>query len=434
MLNFLYETFRLGIKNLHLHKLRSFLTTLGIILGVAAVIIMVAIGEGGKQAAIAQLQQLGAKNIVIRSIPPAESNDATAKSSRVLNYGLKREDLARLRTLPHVARVVPMRNTEQKVTYGGIRATDQAIGTVPEAFDVINLPLARGRYFNNIDCDTSARVCVIGATVARQLFPYQDPIGAEIQIGTAGRSTAVCSVVGVLEPIGLRGQGQEMIGRDLDQDVYFPLTVAQECFGDGISKVQAGGFVRKIIELSEVWLQVEEVDQVEPVASIADNTIGNFHTASLDYEVKAPIQILRAAEAQTRTFNFIIVGIASFSLLVGGIGIMNIMLATVTERTREIGIRRALGAKQRHITLQFLIETTVISLTGGLIGIGMGTFVAHFLPWFVHLFSEQNYPTSITAWSVLGSFGISGIIGIGFGLYPAKTAARMNPIEALRHE
>jgi putative ABC transport system permease protein len=151
-------------------------------------------------------------------------------------------------------------------------------------------------------------------------------------------------------------------------------------------------------------------------------------------EVKAPIQILRNAERLNRMFNFIMVGIASFALVVGGIGIMNIMLATVTERTREIGIRRALGAKRRHITLQFLIETTVISLSGGLIGIGLGTAVAKGLPWAVEHFGGQHYPTYITNWSVIGSFVVSGLIGIGFGLYPAVTAARMNPIEALRHE
>jgi len=153
-----------------------------------------------------------------------------------------------------------------------------------------------------------------------------------------------------------------------------------------------------------------------------------------DVDVKAPIQILRNAERLNRMFNFIMVGIASFSLVVGGIGIMNIMLATVTERTREIGIRRALGAKQKHITLQFLIETTVISLSGGLIGIALGTFVAKLLPVLVAKLGSGTYPTNITTWSVLGSFIVSGMIGIGFGLYPAIMAARMNPIEALRHE
>jgi putative ABC transport system permease protein len=158
------------------------------------------------------------------------------------------------------------------------------------------------------------------------------------------------------------------------------------------------------------------------------------HGDKIDYEVKAPIQILRNAERLNRMFNFIMVGIASFSLIVGGIGIMNIMLATVTERTKEIGIRRALGAKRKHITLQFLIETTVISLSGGLIGITLGTAVAKGLPWIVERFSGGSYATSITTWSVAGSFIVSGLIGIGFGLYPAVIAARMNPIEALRHE
>ena len=192
---------------------------------------------------------------------------------------------------------------------------------------------------------------------------------------------------------------------------------------------------RKIIELSEIWIQVQEVDDVEPIALIAENTLANFHTGSVDYVVKAPLDILRAAEASARSFDFLIVGIASISLLVGGIGIMNIMLATVTERTREIGIRRALGAKQRHITLQFLIETTVISLTGGLIGISLGILAAKSVPLIARLFrSVDEHPIQIATWSVLGSFIISGVIGVGFGLYPAIMAARMNPIEALRHE
>jgi putative ABC transport system permease protein len=434
MLNFLSETFCLGVKNLYLHKLRSLLTALGIILGVGAVICMVAIGEGGKQVALAQLRQLGAKNILIRSVVPAESSDATGRTSRVLNYGLHRLDVERLKTLPKVAKIVPMRDTEQKVTHGGIRATAKPIGTVPEAFDVINLPLSRGRYFNQIDYDGGATVCVIGASVAKQLFPYQDPIGAEIQIGTSGRSTVICSVVGVLEPTGLRGQGQEMVGRDLDEDVYFPLPLAQTAFGDVIFQIKAGSREQKVIELSEVWLQVNEVEDVENVASIAENTVAAFHGDSVDFAVKAPIQILRAAEAAARSYDFMIVGIASISLLVGGIGIMNIMLASVTERTREIGIRRALGAKRKHITLQFLIETTVISLMGGLIGIGLGTGAAKVIPWIVWKFSQQVYPTSITTWSIVGSFAVSGLIGVGFGLYPAATAAKMNPIDALRHE
>jgi putative ABC transport system permease protein len=435
MLNFLSETFRLGLKNLYLHKLRSLLTAMGIIFGVAAVIIMVAIGEGTKQAAIAELQKLGAKNIVLRSKPPPESNEASQKTSRILDYGLRRTDLERLKVLPHLVRVAPMRDTEQKITHGGIRANAKAMGTVPEAFDVINLPLSRGRYFTQLDSSTDANVCVIGDGVARELFPYGDPIGAQLQIGTSGRATVLCTIIGVLERTGLRGEGGSgVIDRDMDQDVYFPLQLAQTTFGDSINQPKPGGFERKKIELSEIWMQVDSVEQVEPVASIAENLVSTFHEDRLDYTVKAPIQILRAAEAQERMFNFIMVGIASFALVVGGVGIMNIMLASVTERTREIGIRRALGAKRKHITLQFLIETTVISLMGGLIGIGMGTGLAALLPWVVQKFSEHAYPTSITTWSVVGSFAVSGLIGIGFGLYPAVMAAKMNPIDALRHE
>jgi putative ABC transport system permease protein len=436
MFNFFFETFRLGLRNLVLHKLRSFLTALGIILGVAAVICMVAVGEGAKQVALAQLRQLGAKNILIRSTPPPQSTEATGRTSRVLSYGLHREDLDRLKTLPKIAKIVPMRDTEQKVTHAGLLAgSAHAIGTVPEAFDVINLPLARGYYFNQIHYDDNADVCVIGASVAKQLFPYEDPIGAAIQIGISGRSTVICTVIGVLDPTGVRGEGQKMVGRDLDDDVYFPLSTARIAFGDAVLNIKPGGMERKIIELSEIWIQVQEVDDVELTASIAENTVAGFHTASVDYVVKAPIEILRAAEASARSFDFLIVSIASISLLVGGIGIMNIMLATVTERTREIGIRRALGAKQRHITLQFLIETTVISLTGGSIGITAGLLAAKSVPVISRLLkSVDEHPVQIATWSVLGSFIISGVIGVGFGLYPAMMAARMNPIEALRHE
>jgi putative ABC transport system permease protein len=243
-------------------------------------------------------------------------------------------------------------------------------------------------------------------------------------------------VVGVLAPTGLRPDGSAagtMIGRNLDQDIYFPLSLEQETFGDSINKPRPGGFDRKNIELSEVWLRVTNVKYVEEIAGIAENTVRMDHPQS-DFEVKAPIQILRNAEQLNKTFNFVMGGTAAVSLLVGGIGIMNIMLASVTERTKEIGIRRALGAKRRDITLQFLVETTVLSLSGGLIGIAVGIGTSKALPFVVKYVSDANYRTSVASWSVIGSFAVSGLIGIGFGLYPAIMAARMNPIEALRHE
>ena len=443
MFNFLYETFRLGLKNLRLHKLRSLLTALGIIFGVAAVIIMVAIGEGTKRSALEQLQQLGARNILIRSVRPPESTDITASSSSV-QYGLRRSDLERLQTLPDVEIVVPLRDTEQRVIRGDIQAQANAIGTTPQLFDVVNLRLARGEYFTPLQYERAESVCVIGHMAARQLFPFEDPLGEEIRVGTSGRGTAVLKIIGVLEPTGLRAgsEGAAMMQRDLDLDVYFPLTLSRRVFGDTTTKMTASSRERKTVEVSEVWLKTRQVEDVERLASIAENVVGLQQRGGRggeagirnDVEIKAPIQILRNAERLNRMFNFIMVGIAGFSLLVGGIGIMNIMLATVTERTREIGIRRALGAKRRHITLQFLVETTVITLTGGVIGIALGSSIATLLPPVVAYFSGQNYPTAIAAWSVVGSFMASGIIGILAGLYPAVMAAWMDPIEALRHE
>src|SRR3954451_7981406 len=414
MLNFLTQTFLLGLKNLRLHKLRSLLTALGIILGVAAVIVMVAYGEGVKQNAMDDIQHLGPKNILIQSKKPPESNQASNRTQRVLDYGLKRLDLDRLRTLPGIEILVPLRLTEQNVIKDDIRASADAIGTTPDIFNIINLELARGNYFNALQYERGEAVCVLGAIAARQLFPYQDPIGQTIQIGVSGQACVIVTVIGVLNPTGLRAgsEGAAMMTHDLDQGVYFPLTLAQSTFSDTIMKRQAGSMERKVIELSEIWLKAERMEDVERVASMATNLVTMNHKDMTDVDIKAPIQILRAAERQKRALNIFLIVVASISLVVGGIGIMNIMLASVTERTKEIGIRRALGAKQRHITLQFLIETTVISLTGGLIGILIGVGGAKILPWIVKKLSNQDYPTSIADWSVIGSFVVSGLIGI----------------------
>ena len=436
-LNFFVETFALGLKNIHLHKLRSLLTTLGIIFGVAAVIIMVAIGEGTKQAALAQMRQLGARNILLRTVPPPDSGENSSRAQSVSDYGLRLTDPDHLSGQMQglLSAVVPMRDTEQKVTFGERSAAAHAIGTVPQIFDVLNLPLepGRGRVFNKVDLERELPVCVLGALAAKQLFPYQDPVGQWITVGAGGAGVVKLQVVGVLEQTGLR-PGTGFINREVDLDIYFPLTVALDTFNTNIIKRKLGSSERKTIELTEVWLQVpeERAGEVESIAQVARNVLERRHPAG-DYEVKVPIEILRNAERLNRMFNFIMVGIASFSLVVGGIGIMNIMLASITERTKEIGIRRALGAKRKHITLQFLVETTVISLAGGAVGIALGCGVAWGLPWIVSRFSEQNYPTQIASWSVIGSFMVSGLIGVGFGLYPAVKAAMMNPIEALRH-
>ncbi|MBC7785175.1 MAG: ABC transporter permease [Burkholderiales bacterium] len=434
MMYFLMENFRLGLKNLYLHRLRTLLTALGIIIGVAAVIIMVAIGEGSKREALRQMQALGARNVLIRSIRPPEGTEGSR--SRLLEYGLREADLAKVRGIPGLDRVVPMRDTKKRASLGGKQfPAVNVIATTSELFPVINLRLSEGSFFTALHEQQQAPVCVIGAGAARQIFPSEDPIGRTVLVGSSNLGMVTLQVIGVLEPTGLRA-GADKAGimvRDIDNDIYFPLSLSQQMFGKISVRMTTGSMERESIEYTEIWVQVTDVGDVERTSSIFSNVVGL--PGRQDVQVKAPIELLRAAEQQATMFNYIMGGIASFSLVVGGIGIMNIMLATVTERTREIGIRRALGAKQRHITLQFLIETTVISLTGGLIGVGLGTLAAWGLPLLLQFFFQSSgFPTAIAPWSVLGSFLVSGLIGVFFGLYPAIMAARMNPIEALRHE
>jgi putative ABC transport system permease protein len=434
MLYFLIENFRLGLKNLYLHRLRTLLTALGIIIGVAAVIVMVAIGEWTKREAIQQMQQLGVRNVLVRSMRPPEGSQGV--QSRLLEYGIVERDLMRIRSVPGVSLVVPMRDTRAPVAYmGRVFPSLNAVATTSDIFQVINLRLAAGTFFTRTQEENVEAVCVIGSDVARQMFPTEDPIGRSFQIGTSRSGQAMLTVIGVLEPTGLRANSDGKAGfiaRDIDSDIYFPLKLSQTQFGNLSIRMRSGSFERESFEYTEVWAQVGDVQHVEAIAGVFSNLVGL--PGREDVQVKAPIELLRAAEQQAQMFNYIMGSIAGFSLVVGGIGIMNIMLATVTERTREIGIRRALGAKQKHITLQFLIETTVISLTGGLIGVGCGMLLAWGLPVTLKYFSISGFPTAIAPWSVIGSFLVSGLIGIFFGLYPAITAARMNPIEALRHE
>jgi putative ABC transport system permease protein len=301
MFSFFIEMFGMGVRNLHLHKLRSLLTALGIIIGVAAVIIMVAIGEGGKQAALEQVERLGPRNIVVRSVRPPESTEASARTQRVLDYGLKRVDADRLESIPGLEKVVRIRDTEQRIIVGDQRINSNAIAATPDVFDVINLRIAagRGRFFTQLQYDRAERVCVIGAVAARQMFPYQDPIGQPVLVGQAGASTVVLTVIGVLEPIGLRpGEGPGFLQRDFDLDVYFPLTVAQQSFGDSIVKRQAGSREQKNIELTEVWMRARDMNDVEDIARVAQNVVNLTHKGLADVDVKAPIQILRAAEHQ----------------------------------------------------------------------------------------------------------------------------------------
>jgi putative ABC transport system permease protein len=436
-LSFFLETLRLGLTNLHLHKLRSFLTTLGIIFGVLSVITMVAIGEGGKRKTLKEVEQLGSTNIILRSVPPDAQSSASRRNDNVLIYGITREDLQAIResvktgVLKDVVAVVPLRDAGLEVVKDEIKARANAVATTPEFMPVANLSLVSGRFLTDDDMKNQRAVCVLGAGACQQLFGTSNPLGQKIRMQRPFLLARVFEVVGVMQPVGLAGgAGSALTGRDLNLDVYFPLTANDAMFGDTIAKVSSGSRERQILQLSDTYIRVSRPEAVEPTAAALERIIAVRHSGDTDVQVRVPRELLRQAENQQRTWNFIMVAIAFLSLLVGGIGIMNISLASVTERTREIGVRRALGGKRAHIIMQFLIETTCLSVSGGLVGV-MGGIGGAIL---VGSLFNGSYPTHVTLSSVLFSFGVSAGVGVVFGLYPAIVAAHKDPIEALRHD
>jgi putative ABC transport system permease protein len=422
-------TIRLGIKSLMLHKLRSSLTMLGIIFGVCSVIAMLAIGEGASYEAQEAIKKLGSNNILIRSLkPPEQASQQNAGGPRGmhLKYGLTYQDGARLQsTIPGVVRVLPMRIIRENVRFQRNEVPCQVIGTLPFYPEVTGATLVRGRFLTYLDQTHQENVCVITRGLAQRLFAYQDPLEHTIRISAF--YYRVVGIVGERNQPEQRTQAGKMEGQPLDNNVYIPLSTSRTRFGDILIRRTAGSFEAEEVQLHQVTVQLRDLAAVETADPQVKTLLNRFHDQN-DYEIIVPLQLLRQAEQTKRIFNIVLGSIAAISLLVGGIGIMNIMLATVTERTREIGIRRALGAKRRDITLQFLVETVVLSVGGGLVGVLVGILVPIIVS---HLTTMR---TIVTLWSVLLAFGISGAVGIIFGLYPAKAAAQLDPIEALRHE
>ncbi len=422
------ETIRLGIKNIHLHKLRSFLTTLGIICGVGAVICMLSIQEGASEAEMRLIRLLGTHNVIIQSVKPEGGGDVAEERSHMLEYGITDADLERIRaTIPHIHRVVPLREVAFEVSYGATRIPSNVVGTDPAFFETVKVGIGRGRALQQVDEETEANVCVIGDAVRERLFAYEDPIGRSIFVSSYS-SVIPLEVVGVLERVDTAGSPEKGIGeRNLNGDIYIPLQTADARYGDMQVKITTGGEELSKCTYSDLYVEVEALDHVLPVSEMLKRAMSHGHRKR-DYAVRVPLERLRIAESEKYRRQITLGAIAGISLLVGGIGIMNIMLASVTERTREIGIRRALGAKRRHITFQFLIESIVLTTVGGIIGLlsgwGGALVITHFVGW----------PTVIHLWVILVSFGLAVAVGVFFGIYPASAAAKLDPIEALRHE
>jgi putative ABC transport system permease protein len=416
-----------------MHRLRSVLTMLGIIFGVCSVIAMLAIGEGASQEAQAMIARLGSTNLIIETIEPPNEQADSGQGDEMLIYGLTYKDAESIRnTLHDVEVVVPIREIDQEARYLRRKVAIKIVGSIPWYTEISPVHMLRGRFLSSIDLHQQRSVCVVDEQLVRSLFGFKDPIGKDVQI--QGNCYRVVGVAGA-PPLGDK---QNDLGIDMsaatDSDsgatgtVYLPLSTAKARFTELTATFSGGNQTIEKVQLQKITVQVKSTDQVLSMHDILDTLLARIHKDKKDYRIIVPLELLRQAKQTQRIFSIVLGSIATISLLVGGIGIMNIMLATVSERTREIGIRRALGAKKRDIIIQFLSETLILTLSGGILGIALGTL----LPFLVTHFGKM--PTVITGSSMVLAFGISGLIGVIFGLYPAYRAANMDPIESLRHE
>ena len=412
---------RLGIDNLMLHKLRSSLTVLGVVFGVGSVVAMLAVGEGASKEALDQIRMLGSNNIMITAVKPVEDVASGSARSFMSVYGLTYDDHRRIaETFDTVERTVPVKLIRKSGRLGEREQDLRVVGTTPQWVDLVQRPIIAGRFLQPADAAEGSAVAVLTEYGARRLLAAEHTIGQTFRIGGE-----TFRIVGIVKSEG--GKAANIQIPDRQEDAYVPLEVARTYFGDISFRRTTGSSEREMVELHQLILQVDETSHVEMTAQAIERMLQRFHHKK-DYTVSVPLALLKQAEATKRTFNIVLGSIACISLLVGGIGIMNIMLASVTERTREIGIRRAIGAGKKQIVYQFLIETVVLSTIGGIAGLGVGVLIPKLITAFAGM------PTVITLWSLLLPLFISAGIGIVFGLYPAARAADVDPIVALRHE
>jgi putative ABC transport system permease protein len=418
----------LALRSLWLHKLRSFLSVLGIIIGTMAVISLMAFGEGSMHDALEDIKRMGATNIIIRSEKPSEDS-STQQQRRVAIFGLTWNDYERFNTIGAVTRRVPMRVFPQQIRYLERLHNGRMVATTPLYAEVNQLDLAAGRFLIEQDDKEMLNVACLGSATADRLFPFEDPLGQTIRMGNY-----FYKVVGVLkERMPTGGTGGSQAAEDFNNDVYIPLQTCKVRYGEKIFIRQSGSFTGEQVELSQVTLTVSDMDKVRPVGEVIKELLERYHQ-KVDWKLTVPLDRLEEAERAKDRYTRLLVLIASISLLVGGIGIMNIMLATVTERTREVGIRRALGAKRRDITLQFLIEAVVQTSVGGLIGVTLGLASVLVIPVLWQWATGEHLPAKIHVTSIFLSLAVSVGVGVLFGWYPANRAAQLDPIEALRHE
>jgi putative ABC transport system permease protein len=423
------RSFVLAVRSLWLHKLRALLSVLGIVIGTAAVIALMAFGEGSMQDALDDIKRQGATNVIVRSVkPPDEGN--TARRSMVAIYGLTYDDYERFLTIPDIIRWVPMRVFPNEVRYLERMSIGRVVATTPEYSNVHQIDvLPGGRFLTEEDDFKMNNYVVLGSEIADNLFPFEDPLGRTVVLNKQDYK-----VVGVLKdrmPTG--GSGGSQAAEDFNRDVYMPLSTCRVRYGEKIYIRQSGSRSGEQVQLHQATLTVNDMLKVRPTGDLIKDMLERYHLKR-DWAVTVPLDRLEEAERAKDRFTQLLVLIASISLVVGGIGIMNIMLATVTERTREIGIRRALGGKRRDITLQFLVEAVVQTTIGGVVGVVLGLGTVYALPWAAEFFAGTHLPAKVHVPSIFLSLGVSIGVGVLFGWYPAQRASLLDPIEALRHE
>ncbi len=422
----LLEAFHLGLLEISTHKLRALLTMLGVIFGVAAVIAIVSIGEGARREAVNQLKELGThtmrilpvrdETIVTTTVSgPGMAGTGSApawKLKKQMNFGdaLSLQELGGL-VKAIAPEIVPKFPTT--VYYLSNRFDALVVGTVPDYPEAASHRLARGRFLNKYDVDSRARVAVLGSEVKLRLFGPLEPLGKKILIGNV-----MYTVIGIMQSKDTSGITLVKV-RDLDKDVYIPLTTL--AFYKGHSD-----FRRVMVD--EIILKIEEAYNLKEASEIVQARLSRLQNNEPNFEIIIPEEVLRQQQAIQRIFSIVMGFIAAISLFVGGIGIMNIMLATVIQRTREIGIRRAIGASQTDILLQFLIEAVVISLLGGFGGIFLGFLLGKAITLYA------GWSTVFSPIAIVVSFAVATLVGIVFGLYPAQQASKLHPVEALRYE
>lgn len=419
----LWRTTSLGLKSIWLHKLRSFLTALGVVFGVASVVAMLAIGEGASEEAQEQIRKLGSQNIILESVKPPDSDGSSNETrSMVIEYGLTLKDIEQIRqTIPGISVVVPSRMISENIWHLEHRVDGQVMGVLPIYPQMRNRQMLEGRFFSHLEQEEHLSVCVLSQSAARQLFPLETPTGKSVRV-----RDHYYKIVGVVEDESQR-IGGDSGSSSAQAQVMIPFTTLMDHYGETFFRYKTGGFEAERVEFHEAVLRVEDVDQVESRAEAVRHVLSKNHTKE-DWRMIVPVELLEQAAQTKRIFSIVLGSIAAISLLVGGIGIMNIMLASVTERTREIGIRRALGARQADIVVQFLVETVLLSGAGGIIGVVVGIAIP------IIVQEVAGVTTVVKAWAPTLAFSISVITGIAFGIYPARRAAAMNPVQALRHE